>query len=375
MIHRWRSTAYKRASGMGSDTDALQTDVMRFMSILGLCLMAVFALVQSLPLQEDAPVQPDPDRVLLHNQIAAQQQRMQALNAELQRLLSRVEQVNTEKTERERALSNAEQQLGEVMERTEQARGERIQLSRELESLQQRLDYGRYTLATLQHAADDKAQSLRSLQLRLDKEKLRQDEIRQQSHELKLQQATEESRQAMRALQRKLEQDKRRQSALRLEQQRRHQTTIRQQEREADEQQARMTPSPVTEEQSANPPKKGFTLRFASDEALQRQIATGSVSLFAMADKQAWRLSLPHGRPVFTGTEFPGWFHEMAASTVPVEYVRQLQVSVTAKKPGSIVWGVQLPPATKRDIASVTRGREGGDLVIASNGRVSLAAE
>ena len=94
-----------------------------------------------------------------------------------------------------------------------------------------------------------------------------------------------------------------------------------------------------------------------------------------MADKRAWRLSLPHGRPVFTDAAFPGWVHEMAAATVPLEDVRQLEVATTAKQPGSIVWGVQLPPATKRDIASLTRGREGGDLVIASNGRVSLAGE
>lgn len=375
MIRRWRSTGYNRAAVTGSDTDALQTDVMRFMSILGLCLMAVFALVQSLPLQEDVPVQPDPDRVLLHDQIAAQQQRAQALKTELEQLLTRIEQANADKAEKERALSDAEQQLSEVTERTEQARSERLQLSRQLQRLQQRLDYGRYTLATLQHAADDKAQSLHSLQQRLDKERLRLDEIRQQSRELKLQQAAEESRQALRARQQKLEQDERRQSALRLEEQRRKQAAIGQQEREANERQARLTPSPVIEEPSPKAAKKGFTLRFASNEALRRQVATGGVSLFAMADKQAWRLSLPHGRPVFTDAAFPGWFHEMAASTVPLEYVRQLELALTQEKSGSIVWGVQLPPATKRDIASLTRGREGGDLVIASNGRVSLAGE
>jgi hypothetical protein len=375
MIRPLRSTAYSRTAGTGSDTDDLQTDVMRFMSILGLCLMAVFALVQSLPLQEDVPVQPDPDRVLLHEQIAAQQRRAQLLKAEVERLLSRIEQANSEKAEKERALSDAEQQLSEVMERTEKARSQRLQLSRELERLQQRLDYGRYTLATLQHAADDRAQSLRSLEQRLDKEKLRLDEIRQQSHELELQQAAEESRRAMRIRQWKLEQDKDRQSALRLEEQRRQQAAILQKERAANERQGRATSSQVIEEPSVKPSKKGFTLRFASDEALRRQVAAGSVSLFAMADKQAWRLSLPHGRPVFTDAAFPGWFHEMAASTVPVDYVRQLEIAITAKKPGSIVWGVQLPPATKRDIASLTRGREGGDLVIASNGRVSLAGE
>ncbi len=44
------------------DTDAggaadLQTDIMRFMAILALCLVAIFALVQSIPLVPDAPSQ------------------------------------------------------------------------------------------------------------------------------------------------------------------------------------------------------------------------------------------------------------------------------------------------------------------------------
>ena len=64
-------------------------------------------------------MQPDPDRILLHEQIAAQQQRAQALKAELERLLARIEQANSEKAERERALSDAQQQLSAVMQRTE----------------------------------------------------------------------------------------------------------------------------------------------------------------------------------------------------------------------------------------------------------------
>ena len=44
------------------DTDAggaadLQTDIMRFMAILALCLVAIFALVQSIPLVPEAPAQ------------------------------------------------------------------------------------------------------------------------------------------------------------------------------------------------------------------------------------------------------------------------------------------------------------------------------
>ena len=48
----------------GMDMDAggaadLQTDVMRFMAILSLCLVAIFALVQSIPLAPSPPQSPE----------------------------------------------------------------------------------------------------------------------------------------------------------------------------------------------------------------------------------------------------------------------------------------------------------------------------
>lgn len=369
MIGRLRNTGFNRAAGTGSDTDALQTDVMRFMSILGLCLMAVFALVQSLPLHDAESVEKDRERARLQEKITAQQQRAQGLEVELQRLLWLVEQANAEMAEKERALSDAEQQLTAVVDRTEQVRAEQRRVSSELRHLQQRLAHGRNALTLLQQATNDKAQSLRTLQQRLSEEIRKLDEIRQKVREVKLQHAEDERRQATRARKQKLEEERRRQAALRREEER------REQEHREREQQMRAAASPVIEEQITKAAKKGFTLRFASDEALQEQVANGGVSLFAMVDKQAWRLSLPKGRPVFTDAVFPGWFHEMAASTVPHTYVKQLQSFIAPKAHGSIVWGVQLPPATKQDIASLTRGRQGGDLVIASNGRVSLTGE
>ena len=55
--------AYPLNRGVDSDIGGaadLQTDVMRFMAILALCLVAIFALVQSIPL---APVEPEPEPV------------------------------------------------------------------------------------------------------------------------------------------------------------------------------------------------------------------------------------------------------------------------------------------------------------------------
>ena len=47
----------------GLDADAggtadLQTDVMRFMAIISMCLVAIFALVQSIPVESPMPAEP-----------------------------------------------------------------------------------------------------------------------------------------------------------------------------------------------------------------------------------------------------------------------------------------------------------------------------
>lgn len=59
----WHSYPYPGAGSAegGGGAEDLQTDVMRFMAMLGLCLVAIFALVQSLPVTpvaKEAPTQP-----------------------------------------------------------------------------------------------------------------------------------------------------------------------------------------------------------------------------------------------------------------------------------------------------------------------------
>lgn len=369
MIRRWRRSGYSRAAGTANDTDGLQTDVMRFMSILGICLMAVFALVQSLPLHDSESMQKDSDRSRLQEKIADQQHRAQALEEELRRLLSLVQQADVQKAEKERELSDARQRLTAVVDRVEQARAEQNRVISELFHLQQRLARGRDALATLQRSADDEAESLSTLQQQLHRETRELDEIRQKTQIVKRQHAKAQRRQAMLTRQRELEKEQRRLAALQREKEQQVE------ERRATEKPASTAHSPSIERPKPAPAKKGFTLRFASDAALQKQVAGGDVGLFAMADKQAWRLSLAERRPIFTDAPFPRWFHEMAASTVPGEYVKRLKMVVDPKAHASVVWGVQLPPATKQDIASLTRGRQGGDLVIAANGRVTLTGK
>ena len=40
---------------LSADSESLQADVMRFMAIISMCLVAIFALVQSIPLAPQSP--------------------------------------------------------------------------------------------------------------------------------------------------------------------------------------------------------------------------------------------------------------------------------------------------------------------------------
>jgi hypothetical protein len=291
---------------------------MRFMSILFLCLMAVFALVQSVPLQEKSHSRPEPELEKLHQAIAFQQERARLLQADLQRLTTQTQSAQQRNTRAQQALSSAQQRLALIVDQTQQARSDRDRVTAELEVLRRQLAQGRGELAGIQQAAQMKTHSLRELQRQLGKQQKKIDEISQRTTTLKRKQQS--------------------------------------------------PPEPGSG-------KQGFTLRFASSGALHSLVAAGTVSLYGMAGKQAWRLSLSAGNPVFAPDAFPGWFHEMAPSTVPVEYVQTLEKSVDRLARSSVVWGVQLPPATKQGIASLTRGLQGGNLVIGADGQVTLEAE
>ena len=325
MIRRDRSGKYLAATG--SDTDALQTDVMRFMSILGLCLMAVFALVQSIPRHDAENIRPEPELEKLQYDIELQQQRAQRLEAQLERLTAQTRSAQERTVSAQQALSSARQQLTLLTDQAGQARSERDRLSAELHTLRQQLARAHEELDRIQQAARTNSHSLRDLQRQVGEEQQKLDAIDQRASALETQ------------------------------------------------------PTPAAPVSENLPPparpeaRTGFTLRFASSEALERLVAAGAVSLYAMAGKQAWRLSLADGSQVFAPVAFPGWFHEMAPATVPVDYAQSLRRSVRAPPASPLVWGVQLPDATRRGIASLTRDVPGGDLVIGADGQVTLEPE
>lgn len=338
MIRRRRYARFQPAAGAaGGDTDALQTDVMRFMSIIGLCLMAVFALVQVIPVQEPGkPVQPS-QAARLREEIRAQQQQLQELQAELHALKSasaRTQQV----------LTVAQQHLEQVAGQTQQARAQRDRVAAQLETLERQLQQGRQALADQEQAAAQKSQDLDALRGRL----------------LDTQVQLDRSRREIEALQR------------RSLQQAAKPATVKRTPVAPAAKPVIMKRTPPAPAAKPAPAKQGFTLRFASADALDRLVTAGSVTLYGMADQQAWRLSLDTGRPTVARASFPRWFHEMSAVTVPAHYLHSLEGAADGPGQSGIVWGVQLPADTKAAIAALTRGQQGGELVIRSDGQVIL---
>lgn len=347
MMRRRRQAKYPSGSGAGGgDTEALQTDVMRFMSIIGLCLMAVFALVQLIPVQEPGkPAQ----TARIQEEIKGQQQQVRELQAELHAL-------KTEMLRTQRVLGVAQQHLEQVAGQTQQARAERDRLEAQLETRERELEKERQALADMEQLAEQKEQNLGELRGRL----------------LDTQVQLDRSRTEIKALKRRVRQQAARPVIVK-------RPPPAPAAKPVIEKRPAPAPAakPVIEKQSPPAPavkpvspRQGFTLRFASATALDRLVAAESVTLYAMADQQAWRLSMDAGQPTVVRASFPGWFHEMAAVTVPAHYIHSLGNVANGPRQSSVVWGVQLPAATKAAIASLTRGQQGGALVIRGNGQV-----
>ena len=323
MMWRRRHAKYPPGTGTaGSDIEALQTDVMRFMSIIGLCLMAVFALVQGIPVQEKGKTALLLQAARLREEVRVKQLKVQELQAMLQ-----VFKTDTQHTQR--MLAAAEQDLDQVASQTQKLRDARDRLETQMEILERQLSRGRQELTDIGQAAMQKEQDLAELEARLSD----------------VQDTLERSRRKI--------------------------VTLKRQSRP-------IAPDPAIEERpepvraAPLPVRQGFTLRFVSDVALDTLVAAGSVTLYAMANRQAWRLSLDTGRLAVARGPYPGWFHEMSAVTVPEHYIQGLENAPDGPGRSDVVWGVQLPASTRETIALLTHGQQGGELVIRGDGQVVL---
>ena len=128
-------------------------------------------------------------------------------------------------------------------------------------------------------------------------------------------------------------------------------------------------PEPLPEP-APQPADKVFTLRFESDSALTRLVATGEIAFFAISSGRAHRMTVSNSRISFWDASTPNTFHEMEASTVPRPVVDALVR--TGADAANVEWGVTLPGKLSAQLNSLMQKHSGGALVIRADGNLNL---
>jgi hypothetical protein len=118
----------------------------------------------------------------------------------------------------------------------------------------------------------------------------------------------------------------------------------------------------------------GLALRFSSDDALLSLVAQRRVHVYAWGRDSAWLLSSERGALRFAPAEAPKRFHNMTPDTVPRAVVRALTRATPGKMAATATWGVVLPADIGRRLARLTQQHANGTLLIQADGQVRLAA-
>lgn len=321
---------YHRRPPSSNDVEMLQTDVMRFFAILCLCLMAIFALVKALPISPPADrptIAPSLDlsaeATSLENKIAVHKEKLAGLQARL-----------ADATE---AIKNAEVQAADAAVREQETLARLTRTRAALAAVSQTLEAARNEVKTREAVLAGIVQDISS------KRRIREE----------LQAQMEVEKKKYQKMQTRLDR-----VAVNLNR--------------AIEHQQPTTPKTPQAPVPPPPPRKGFTLRFASDSALDTLISRGKVQFFAFTGPKAWQLKMANGRLVYSVVKTPAEIYEMETTTVPARYIASFSRQVAAFGQGNVTWGVTLPGQTANAITRLIQNREGGDLVIMPRGEVEL---
>jgi hypothetical protein len=315
---------------LSNDVEMLQTDVMRFFAILCLCLMAIFALVKTLPMAPpaDRPTIAEPmdlkaEAQSLQIQIAMMRKKLtetltivQAATLAADQSSIQVKKAAKEEQEILTRLASTQQQLKKETQSLNQTRQELNIRGTKLAAIINDIDTKQHFRTGLRTQIKDETQNLKKIQATLDQVNQKAN----QSHPSNL----------------------------------------------------KVSPEPSEVDTPKRSTGDGYSLRFASDAALQELITGGRVYFYAVAGKKAWQLRLTGGQPGYIPVKNPARIYEMETATVPIEYTTAFERQVAAFGRAVVTWGVMLPAQTTASINRLITGQKGGDLVIMPDGEVIL---
>lgn len=303
-----------------SDEAMLETDIMRFLAIMALCMMVIFSLVQSLPPAE----KPDPS-VPLETTDAVQ---VEQLKYQLDKMTAELQQLKQDvKTKKQQIQQQGKQNHFKNLV---------VDLSQQLSSSQQQTQQ-----------LDQQLQGLQKDKL-VDKI-LWQAQMSQLQNKLdKVQQKLQSNVLLLKAV-----------SAAKTKPVLTKKAVVKTPPIEpvASKPIQAATPKPVQK-----PAKKGFSLRFANDAALAQLVQQGRVELWRKSGNsyQRWLGSS------WQNTNAKGQLYQMSAHTVPAQYRKQ------AVGNGQRQWFVALPGGVRSQINTLMKQQQGGDLVIDASSKVRL---
>jgi len=122
----------------------------------------------------------------------------------------------------------------------------------------------------------------------------------------------------------------------------------------------------------AIPQPEGFVLRFESDAALMRAVASSHVGVYALENDKAQRMTVSESRVSFWAASTPNTFHEMEAATVPGAVIDAL--ARTGVNTDAVSWGVTLPGKLKMRLDALMQAHSGGSLIIGAGGDIRWEA-
>lgn len=325
------SSAWARPSVIDDDR-ALETDIMRFMAILGFCLMAVFALIQSIPVSQQTGGVGLQTQPMLEEQLTRLHDQVRMLLGKVASLQTQVEQLQK---------SNAQWQA------RSQALAE--QLSRSEAQLLQQLVGAQELVQALQderHALASAQSQVRRLQRQAYREQLRVE-----STERALAQIEQEIAPAP--------------AVAAVSTQAPTQVPAAESQNVPVQPKVPAAPKPAPSTTVSNDPPS-LTMRYASTAAIERLIAGKRTVLFGISGDRAWR-STPQGN--FVATPKPVRPYELTESPGQL-LMQRFRRDSGLLSASEVQWWVTLDSSIVSQISAHLDQHRTGQLVIQANGQV-----
>ncbi len=323
-----------------NDDALLEADVMRFMAILGFCLMVIFALIEAIPVsQTDNGIElKNTDTVAAQfTEIVQRLQRAKGLAVRLQKEVTR----NTEVLQLQRNERQAlEDDLAAKNTALDQLREALQQMSSAVDQTREQLSEIDTQLRRAQASLIARTRSLRSIDTSIERAK------RQVQHQ----------EQKLSSLETEL--------------------TERQAERTAPlvdaavEAETVVTPEVPVETSSPTVPKtvepRGFSLRFDSTQALRQLVRLGHTILYAEVGTQIWQARRAGGFELAPAPYKPYEITDPPGS----EVVNDFRSSSGVLSTGDERWLVKFSAGVAANIRARMQQSDGGNLVILGDGSV-----